>query len=295
MPVYEVAYKSWEGERKPLLSCLTVFPKYTYMQSSGKKKIFTAFMMGWFPFILFMIYIYVRVNVPLLQSMRIPVNSLPKIDGLFFMTFILVQLPFMFFFTLAFGPTLISVDLKNKAIPMILSKPINKWEYIIGKFMVLFIILSILSWVQGVILFVANTFTVPKTDPWLVNFWSDSLPVLFKMIFFALVIISTLDLMVLMFSSLTNTPSFASVAFIMSIIGLSVGASILEEILHTKLATCISPSHIVYIIGRYFFYQYLGTQDSRLFICSVFTMILIWFICIYVLQKKVKAFVVEKE
>jgi len=134
MPVYENTYRMWEGKRRSLFHRLLAFPKFTYLQIKGKRLIHTVFVMSWLPFILFTVYIYARVNVRLVQSLRIPIQSVPAVDARFFLTFILAQLPFLFFFTLMVGPGLISTDLRHQALPMILSKPIGRWEYLLGKF-----------------------------------------------------------------------------------------------------------------------------------------------------------------
>jgi ABC-2 type transport system permease protein len=51
------------------------------------------------------------------------------------------------------GPGLISGDLANRALPLYLSRPFTRVEYVIGKMSVLLILLSLITWVPGLILF----------------------------------------------------------------------------------------------------------------------------------------------
>ena len=47
----------------------------------------------------------------------------------------------------------ISPDLSNNALPLYLCRPINRTEYILGKMAVLFIPLSCITWIPGLLLF----------------------------------------------------------------------------------------------------------------------------------------------
>ena len=51
------------------------------------------------------------------------------------------------------GPGLISSDLANRALPLYLSRPFSRAEYVIGKMSVLLVLLSLITWVPGLILF----------------------------------------------------------------------------------------------------------------------------------------------
>jgi ABC-2 type transport system permease protein len=51
------------------------------------------------------------------------------------------------------GPGLISGDLANRALPLYLARPFSRAEYVIGKMSVLLILLSLITWIPGLILF----------------------------------------------------------------------------------------------------------------------------------------------
>ncbi len=293
MPVYENTYRMWEGKRRSLFHRLLAFPKFTYLQIKGKRLIHTVFVMSWLPFILFTVYIYARVNVRLVQSLRIPIQSVPAVDARFFLTFILAQLPFLFFFTLMVGPGLISTDLRHQALPMILSKPIGRWEYLLGKFLVLFLLLSILSWFQGLLLFISQTAAVPAASPWRQKFWNQSLWVLPKIVIFSFVIIFTLNLLVLMFSSLTSNIRFASVAVIMFIIGSLIVAGIVSGIFHSVRWMVFSPLTSVASVGCNLFgaRNTTGVPAGSAWVY----LICLWGGCVAILASRVKAFQLHRE
>jgi ABC-type transport system involved in multi-copper enzyme maturation permease subunit len=255
---------------------------------TGKRAPQMMFVMAWMPFILFMTYVYLRVNAKIVEQFGIPLNQLPAVDVKFFISYLLIQMPFMFIFTVLIGPALIATDIRNNALPMILSKPISQWQYLFGKFSVLFILLSAISWFPVSILFVAQTAAVPKADPWLVNFWSQNVWLWPKCMIFSLIMIVTLDLLVLFFSALTKNPRFAGVALIMFIIGSIIVGRMASEIFNSNNWLALSPPTSLMSIASYIF-QDQGKEDVPVhlafaYICALWTVSLIF------LHKRVRAF-----
>jgi len=58
-----------------------------------------------------------------------------------------LQCNLAFFMTLLIGPGLVSRDLANNGLPLYLSRPISRAEYVLGRLSVLFVLLSGLTWV----------------------------------------------------------------------------------------------------------------------------------------------------
>jgi ABC-2 type transport system permease protein len=58
-----------------------------------------------------------------------------------------------FIATLVVGPALVSADLRNNGLPLYLGRPFTRSEYILGKFSVLAILLSLMTWVPFLMLF----------------------------------------------------------------------------------------------------------------------------------------------
>jgi ABC-2 type transport system permease protein len=75
------------------------------------------------------------------------------IDGEFFATYLGIQAGLSFILTAFVGPGLISGDLANRALPLYLSRPFTRAEYVVGKMSVLLMLLSLITWVPGMILF----------------------------------------------------------------------------------------------------------------------------------------------
>jgi ABC-2 type transport system permease protein len=97
--------------------------------------------------------IYLHHNLSALTLLRINPDNLLPIDGDFFGAFLSFQGALAFILTAYAGPGLISPDLSNNALPLYLCRPINRTEYILGKMAVLFIPLSFITWIPGLVLF----------------------------------------------------------------------------------------------------------------------------------------------
>ncbi|MGH9395646.1 MAG: ABC transporter permease [Terriglobia bacterium] len=99
--------------------------------------------------------IYVSHSAALLALFHIgPRDASSLVDGRFFFHFIQVELILAFILTAFAGPGLISPDLTNQALVLYLCRPFSRAEYVLGKFSVLAVLLSVITWIPGLILFV---------------------------------------------------------------------------------------------------------------------------------------------
>ncbi len=157
MAVYERSYKRYEGALTRQSTRLFVLPRFALGEVFRSK-----------PFLAFFI---ICLLPPLVQSGRIYLyhnaakifEAVPDaaeffsqflaIDAKFFLLVMAIQCSFAFFVALFVGPGLVSKDLANNALPLYLSRPISRAEYVLGKFSVLGILLSLITWVPGLFLY----------------------------------------------------------------------------------------------------------------------------------------------
>jgi ABC-2 type transport system permease protein len=90
--------------------------------------------------------------------MKMTVGDLIPINAEFFYTFIATQGFFGFFLNMLVGPPLISRDLSNNALPLYLSRPFSRAEYVVGKMSVIVILLSAITWIPGLVLFIFQSY-----------------------------------------------------------------------------------------------------------------------------------------
>ena len=112
-----------------------------------------------------LLLIYLAHSASFLEEMRIP-NGMLSIDNRFFFNFMSVQGVFAFLLTAFAGPGLISPDLANGALPLYFCRPFSRAEYVLGKSSVLAILLSQITWMPGLILFVMQASLAGPSWAW---------------------------------------------------------------------------------------------------------------------------------
>ncbi|MDE0189960.1 MAG: hypothetical protein OXQ90_01260 [Gammaproteobacteria bacterium] len=72
-----------------------------------------------------------------------------------------------FLIILVVGPSLLAPDLKDNAMPLYLSRPVTKLQYLLGKLLVLLVLTAAVTWIPGLLLVLANAYYAE--DGWLLN------------------------------------------------------------------------------------------------------------------------------
>lgn len=158
MAVYEHSYRPFEGKLTPEWSRFLIIPRHAY-RSVFQSKLFTAFFVACMIYpLIAAILIYLHHNTQALGILQLRINELLPIDASFFHTFLLVQGQFAFYLNLLVGPPLISRDVANNALPLYLCRPFSRAEYVVGKMSVLMILLSFITWIPGLLLFVFQAY-----------------------------------------------------------------------------------------------------------------------------------------
>jgi len=158
MAVYEQTYKPYSGKLTPEWSRFLIIPRHAF-RAVFNSKLFTAFFVICFvPLLVEAILIYLHHNVTALAIMNLNARTLIPIDGSFFQTFVNIQGSFAFFVALLVGPPLVSRDLRNNALPLYLCRPFSRTEYVMGKMSVLLILLSWITWVPQLLMFLFQSY-----------------------------------------------------------------------------------------------------------------------------------------
>jgi ABC-2 type transport system permease protein len=234
MAVYEQTYKPYKGKLTPEWSRFLILPRHT-LRGVFNSKLFTAFYVICFiPLLVEAVLIYLHHNVTALAIMNLNARQLIPIDGSFFQTFVNVQGGFAFFVALLVGPPLVSRDLRNNALPLYLCRPFSRTEYVMGKMSVLIILLSWITWVPQLLMFLFQSYLEGFT--WFrSNLWIAS-----GIVIGGLVWILLLGLLSQTVSALLKWRIVASGAMLGLVFIPSVFAGIVNLIFQTRWANIIS-------------------------------------------------------
>ena len=149
MAVYERTWQRYRGELTPLRWRWLVVTRYAIADAFASR-LFTAFYaLCFLPSVAGIFFIYLSHNVSLLEKVGAPPDLMNVLTDKFFMILFSWQALPAFLVAVIVSPSLIAADLSNNALPLYLSRPIDRHEYVLGKMAVLAILLSPMTWVMG--------------------------------------------------------------------------------------------------------------------------------------------------
>jgi len=169
MAVYRRSYRPYSGALTAEWSRFLVLFRYSRRNLFRSKFQTGFFVLCFFYPIVCLVMIYLAHSASFLAKLGVP-PELISIDNMFFFRFMSVQGVLAFLMTAFAGPGLISPDLANGALPIYFCRPFSRAEYVLGKSSVLGILLSEITWIPGVILFVIQASFAGTTWTWS-NLW----------------------------------------------------------------------------------------------------------------------------
>jgi ABC-2 type transport system permease protein len=165
MAVYRRNYKPYSGALTAAWSRCFVLFRYSRRRLFQSKFLTALFVICFFYPLACLLLIYLAHSASFLQEIGVPAGVL-TIDNKFFFNFMSVQGVFAFLLTAFAGPGLISPDLANGALPLYFCRPFSRAEYVLGKSSVLVILLSQITWVPGLVLFVMQASLAGTSWTW---------------------------------------------------------------------------------------------------------------------------------
>jgi ABC-2 type transport system permease protein len=167
--VYERTWRRFTGELTPLRWRFLVVTRYA-LGDVFASRIFTAFYaLCFLPSLLGLAYIYLSHNLPLLDQLGMPKDLMNALTAQFFMILFSWQALPAFLIAVLVSPSLIAADLSNNALPLYLGRPITRAEYVLGKAAVLAILLSPMTWLMGLLVFVLQS-SLEGGGWWIANY-----------------------------------------------------------------------------------------------------------------------------
>lgn len=305
MAVYEQTYKRYAGRLTPEWNRFLIIPRHAY-RGVFKSKIFTAFFVICFvPLLVEAILIYLHHNVNALGIMRLDLRELVPIDGSFFQTFVNIQGGFAFFMALLVGPPLVSRDLRNNALPLYLCRPFSRAEYVVGKMSVIVILLSMITWIPQLLLFLFQSYLEGFT--WLTqNLWMASAIFIGSFVWILLLALISQAISALVKWRVVASGAILGLFFIPSVFG-----EFINQVFLTRWGSLVSLAALMKNISGGLFGTFVRTSgtirvedfegtvreivlnEPPLWLCWGM-MFLVCVICLALLARKVKAYEVVK-
>lgn len=154
MAVYKKTYRPYEGELTPSWTRFLVIPRYAF-EDLHRSRFLTVFFLASFIYpLICALIIYVQHNISALNLLGVQgANRMISINVVFFMALLGWQSMLALFLASFIGPGQVSPDLANNALSLYLARPFSRVEYVLGKMSILLILMSLMTWVPGLLLF----------------------------------------------------------------------------------------------------------------------------------------------
>ncbi len=153
MAVHKRAYRPYEGRLTPERWRFLVLPRYGLLELFESRLLTAFFVLCYVPFLVQAGAIYVTYSPSVRALLEIPAASGFVRRPDFFVAVLTFQGALAFLLTAWVAPVLVSPDLVNGALPLYLSRPFSRAEYVLGKAAVLMGLLSAITWLPGLTLF----------------------------------------------------------------------------------------------------------------------------------------------
>jgi ABC-2 type transport system permease protein len=281
MAVYKRTYRGYSGGLTADWSRFLVLFRYS-RRNLFKSKFLTAFFILCFFFpLLCILGMYANDHLSAFAFLGQRSGPLFKIDGRFFLIFLSVQSSLAFILTAFIGPGLVSPDLANGALTLYLCRPLSRIEYVLGKLSVLAIVLSWVTWIPGLVLFLVQA----SLSGWswaLNNLW-----IAWGIVLASWIWILSIALLALALSAWVKW-RIAAGALLLGVLFLGAGfAEAINHTLQTQQGYLINISKLLNIVWQDLFHD---SGDRALPAGEAwFGLLAFAAVCLYLLMKKIRA------
>jgi len=153
MAVYKRRYNPYSGTLTPQWSRFFVLTRYAFAELFKSRFFVILLILSLVPILFFAGYIFVANNKTVQLLMQMRSAGLFSVENEYFIMIMVAQTQAAFLLNCWVGPVLIAGDLTNGALPLFLSRPFSRADYVLGKLAVLGLLLSAVTWIPGLLLF----------------------------------------------------------------------------------------------------------------------------------------------
>jgi ABC-type transport system involved in multi-copper enzyme maturation permease subunit len=153
MAVYKRRYNSYTGALTREWSRFFVLTRFAFADLFKSRFFVILLILCFIPCLFCAGYIFVANNKTVQLFMQVRGNDLFKVENEYFIVMVMAQTQAAFLLNCWVGPVLISGDLTNGALPLFLSRPFSRADYVLGKLSVLGLLLSAITWIPCLLLF----------------------------------------------------------------------------------------------------------------------------------------------
>jgi hypothetical protein len=141
-------FEAYSGPLTSVASRPLLVARFALREVFESRSLLAFFVLSLFPFLVAAALVWVTHNPSARSLLHMGAIFLPPAGTVFFRT-LAVAGAAAFFMTAWVGPMLIAPDLNGGALPLYLSRPLNRPQYLLGKMGALLALLSAITWIPG--------------------------------------------------------------------------------------------------------------------------------------------------
>ncbi len=238
---------------------------------------------AWLPVFVRLVQVYFTTRFP--EARRIV-----PVDDKLFCDFLGQQIPWMLLMSALAGAGLIANDMRTGGLLLYLSRPLTLSDYIFGKVAILFVSLSMVTLIPGLVLFLGARSLAPD-----VLGGMSHLLLVPKIVAFALVLVLPTTGLVLAMSALARNARFAGLGFFFVFVGSTVAQAIAWRATRSSYAGLISIQASMRRVGEAIF----GLKPSRMTAdlppeWALAVLAVLFLSCLVILKTRVRAVEIVK-
>jgi ABC-2 type transport system permease protein len=289
--VYKKTYRPYEGVLTPGWSRFLVTTRYAF-EEMRRSRFLTIFYLASFLYpLICALILYLRHNTSAIAVLKFDASKLITVSTGFFAHMLGWQSMLAFFLAAFVGPGLISPDLSHNALSLYLARPFSRAEYVLGKMAVLMGLMSLMTWVPGLLLFSLQGYL----EGW--RWASDNMRIAWALFAAAWVWILVLTLLSLALSAWVKwRPVAGALLFGVFFVAAAFGAAI-NGVLRTKWGHVINLSYLIGTVWNGLFNLKPGdgavffgvpvSEDISMLVC-VAALAAVSLFCLYLLTIKIR-------
>jgi len=286
MAVHKRSYHAYAGRLTPPWSRFLIVSRYAFQKALSSKLLIVVFALSFFYPLGCALALYMNHNERLLAMFN--TSSFFAVDARFFFHFQSVQGLMAFILTALVGPSLVSPDLANHALPLYFCRPFSRAEYVLGKLFVLISLLSLVTWIPGELLFVIQSSLAGASWMW-TNLWMAG-----SIVLGSAIEILVFSLLAVALSAWIKRKLAAGAALLgVFFFGAGFGQAI-NAVLRTRNGSLIDLANLIAGVESQLFRQYTLRPIGIPTDWAWLVLLAISAFCLLLLEKKVRAYEVVR-
>ena len=273
MPIHDQGYRRYAGRRLPPGSAWSAIASEGIRAAIGRKRVIGLLILGWLPFLVRSVMFYFAVNVPQAVFLRPTAQT--------FREFLGQQQIAVFFIAVSVGAGLIANDRRANALPIYLSKPLSRWEYVFGKLAILMTLLLLVTWVPALALLIVQILFAGNF-----TFFRSNLYLFPAITLFSFLDVVTVSASMLALSSLSNSSRYVGILYTAVIFFTPALFNLLRYISGTSVFSLISFPANIEQVGNAIFR--LPVPYDTPWMLSLLVILALVAACGFVLERRVR-------